>query len=183
MGIRLKPSRDLTAEGGIAINNGGHAQYAARIDEGNFTRFGQSETASAFAEDGYAEILLQPLHLQTYCRRRAAKMFCRLREASAVVGDGEGTQGVHVEVNWRCHDLRILPNGCRNNTSGSAGSGSSGGVTLAITSQARASQTDALDAPALAKVQDELFRGDILAVAQSMAQRGVSALTIGKAEI
>jgi hypothetical protein len=38
-----------------------------------------------------------------------------------------------------------------------------GGVTLAITPQARTPQTDALDAPVLAEVQDELFRGSVRA--------------------
>ena len=40
-------------------------ENAARIGEGNLSRFGQSETTSALAEYRYAEILLQALHLQT----------------------------------------------------------------------------------------------------------------------
>jgi hypothetical protein len=32
MGIPLKPSPNLTAEGGIAIKNGGHAHYSVGLD-------------------------------------------------------------------------------------------------------------------------------------------------------
>src|SRR6185437_11615756 len=75
----------------------------ARVGEGNFSRFGQSETASVFAEDGYAEILLQPLHLQTDSRGRAAQVFRCLRESAALMSDDERTQGVHIETDSRCH--------------------------------------------------------------------------------
>src|SRR5438045_7360178 len=62
-------------------------ENAPRIGERNFSCFGQSDTASTFAEDRHAEILLQTLHLKTDGRRCAPELLRRLRQASTLAGD------------------------------------------------------------------------------------------------
>jgi hypothetical protein len=78
-------------------------ENAPCVLEGNLSRFGQSQTAPAFTEDGYAEMILQPLHLQTDGRRSAAETRRCLSEAAEVLSDGERSQRIQVQVESCCH--------------------------------------------------------------------------------
>src|SRR5262249_20806430 len=57
--------------------------------------------AALFAEDLRAEIILQTLHLQTDGGGGAAKMFCRLRQATKVVSDRKRPQRIQIKVDSR----------------------------------------------------------------------------------
>jgi hypothetical protein len=71
---------------------------AAGVGEGDFAGFGEGEAAATFAEERGGEIVLEALHLQTDGGGRSAETLCGLRETSEVMRDGEGAQGVEIEV-------------------------------------------------------------------------------------